>query len=197
MTLNNHSNIKGSHNTKLSLDIGSQYSAYEWTSTKKIHHYCIRMVNISVMFSLRSEGSRSYQLLKKEHLITKKRKRKKKEKGLSKRGLTVLCATLHHLPFQAVRWACVPDLRRQRRWNHRLSGVSVCPLCHIQRQAGAKAEVGFLHVWSGWQWLHQQAGDAGNCYGKKSQSRGALLLRPNASFVYALKLLQSVSHCFC
>lgn len=85
MTLNYHSNIKGSHNIKLSLDIGSQYSAYEWTPTKKIHHYCIRMVKIAVMFSLRSEASRSFQLLKKKkELITTK---KRKKQRIRKRGL--------------------------------------------------------------------------------------------------------------
>lgn len=37
--------------------------------------------------------------------------------------------------------------------------------CDIARQAGAEAEMGFLHVRSGWQRVHFAPGNAGNCDG--------------------------------
>lgn len=65
-----------------------------------------------------------------------------------------------------IRRARFPHIWRQRRRHHRFPGVLVRSLGHIQGQTRTETQVGLLHVRSRRQWLHIQAGDAGNSHGK-------------------------------
>ena len=65
-----------------------------------------------------------------------------------------------------IRRARVPHLRRQRRRHDRLPGVHHRAERDVARQAGAEAQVGVQHVRPGWERIHQQGGDAGDCAGE-------------------------------
>jgi len=65
-----------------------------------------------------------------------------------------------------VRRARLPHLRRQRRRDDRLQGVHHRPERDVSRSAGPEAEVGVQYVRPGWQWIHQQGGDAGDRVGE-------------------------------